>query len=73
MGMLAVRISGELKNQMGRVPINWSEYLRKSIEEVLASKKKHELIRRLQKLQDSVSRPRAGTAARIIRKIRAHA
>jgi hypothetical protein len=73
MGMIAVRISDRLKQEMDRVHINWSDYLRKSIEEAVASRHKRTLIQKIHRTLGGFNSTKHGTAARIIRSIRRHA
>jgi len=73
MSMLAIRIPAELKKEMTRVHINWSEYLRRSITEALESEQKRELFRKIHSLAGNRTKTPKGTAAAIIRHMRDHA
>jgi len=72
MTSMAIRIPGEMKKEMSRLKINWSHYLRQSIREALASEKKREWIKRMQKLLRKTPPAPRGTAAQIIRQMRDH-
>ena len=72
MGMVAFRIPNEMKEQMDRADINWSDYIRRAINEALQSKQKRELIRKIHAVT-GVKKAKAGSSVKILRKLREHA
>lgn len=72
MSMVTFRIPDELRQEMGRVKINWSAYVRQAISEVVESQRKQRLIRAFHLAVSPKTRPPSGTAAAIIRAIRAY-
>lgn len=70
MGMIALRIPDQMKREMARIKLNWSDYLRRSISEALESKQKRELIEKVHKLLGHKKRVETGTAAHIMRMMR---
>ena len=69
MTTVAFRIPEELKHQMSKVKINWSEYVRSSIQEAISSEKKRQWFAQLKQRIGKRKSP-SGTAARIIRLLR---
>jgi len=68
MTTIAFRVPVDLRQQMLTVKINWSEYIRRSIQEAIASERKRHWFSQLkQKTRQHTSE---GTAARIIRSMR---
>jgi len=66
--IICVRISRELKERMGRVSnVNWSELIRKFIEETISHLEAEELLRRIEKDLEDVPVLPAGTVARWLR------
>ena len=70
MSMIALRIPNDMKKEMDRVKINWAEYLRHSIEEVIDSKKKRAMISRFIKWTQRNKATEPGTAVSLIRQMR---
>ena len=74
MSMVAFRIPDELRKEMAQIKINWSAYIRQSISEIVASKKKQQFIDTFHRLTGPQKRqPKVGTAAALIRQTREHA
>ena len=72
MSVITFRIPDILKKRMTGVKINWSEYIRHAISDVLESDTKKTLLQKIQALRSQAHAPR-GTAVRIIREMRDHA
>ena len=72
MGMVTFRIPNELRQEMSHVKINWSAYVRQAISEVVDSQRKQRLIQALHLAVSPKNRAPSGTAAGLIRTIRAH-
>ena len=72
MSVITFRIPDILKKRMNGVKINWSEYIRHAISDVLESDTKKTFLQKIQTLRSQTHAPR-GTAARIIREMRDHA
>ena len=73
MSMVAFRIPDELRKEMAQIKINWSAYIRQSISEIVASQKKQQFIHTFHRLTGPHKRqPKSGTAAGLIRQMRAH-
>ena len=72
MSVVTFRIPDAIRKRMAKVKINWSEYIRHAISDVLESDTKKGLLRKALLLR-SHSHPPRGTATRIIRTIRDHA
>ncbi len=70
MSVITFRVPNLLRKQMAKVKINWSEYVRRSISEVLESDTKRALIRKMHALHPKKGAPSRGTAESIIRSIR---
>ena len=70
MASIAIRIPDTMKKEMGRHKINWSDYLRQSIQEALESEKKRGMFERLHRLLGPKVRNPRGTAAGLIREMR---
>jgi Arc/MetJ-type ribon-helix-helix transcriptional regulator len=60
------RVHEETKKEMDRLPVNWSEYLRATVQEVLDREKKREIHEKLQKYDKT----KKHTAQSIIRNLR---
>ena len=73
MAVIALRIPDKMKQDMTRVKLNWSEYIRVAIEEVLTSQKKRKLLEKLTQLTRGHLKPSPPHATRLIREIRDHA
>lgn len=73
MTTVAFRIPDEMKKQMDHAKINWSDYVRHAIGEVLHSQKKRDLMQKLHGLSQNQPRVKAGTAVKILRHMRDHA
>ena len=69
MTTVAFRIPEELKHQMSRVKINWSEYVRGSIQEALASERKRQWFAHMKQRIGKLKSP-LGTADHIVRSLR---
>lgn len=69
MKTVTFRVPKEIKEQMDRIDINWSEYLRRSVQDVLEQQKKRDLHERLS-VSSSTSPPESGTAKQLIRTLR---
>ena len=72
MKMVALRIPDNLKKEMERIKMNWSDYIRDSIRAAVDSEKKRLLFARLHQIYKGRKRAKPGTAAGIIREIRDH-
>lgn len=70
MKMFALRIPEDMKREMRRVKINWAEYIRRSIDEVLKSQKRRTLIERFRRMTEGNKPTPSGTAASLIRQMR---
>lgn len=70
--MFAIRIPDSMRRDMARVKINWSDYLRQSINEALESEKKRTWFQKLHALTRGKKRTRFGTAVKMLRQIRDH-
>lgn len=70
MASIAIRIPNVMRKEMARLKINWSEYLRQSIQEALESENKRAMFQRLHRLVGPKVRSRAGLAAMLVREIR---
>lgn len=73
MGMVALRIPDKMRKEMDRIKINWSDYIRRSINEILESEKKRVLIQKLHAITKNQKPVKSGTAAMLIRHIRDNA
>jgi len=62
--LITIRVSKELKKKMGESRINWSQELRKTIEERLAARDRKEAVEELEKILASV-KPGFDSAAAI--------
>jgi hypothetical protein len=72
MTSIAIRIPESMQKEMRRLKINWSEYLRQSIQEALESETKRGMFERIHRLLGPRLRNRRGTSARLIRDLRDH-
>jgi predicted DNA-binding protein len=70
MKIVAIRVPEETKKKMKEVPEDWSDYLRKVIEERVNMEERKRLLREIRELLKDVPKARKGTAAKIIREIR---
>ncbi len=52
--IVCIRISKQLKEEMNKLDVNWSEYLRKAIEEKIRKEKMKKIWKELKDLQKSV-------------------
>ncbi len=74
MSMVAFRIPDEMKEQMDKAGINWSEYIRRAINEALHSQTKRALMSQIHGwAQDRKKKVPAGSSVKIIRQMRDHA
>ena len=60
------RVPEEIKQKMEELSVNWSEYLRESVQEALDRKQKQKIHQKLEKLEEYGE----STASEIIREIR---
>ncbi|MBI5025427.1 MAG: hypothetical protein HZC12_01610 [Nitrospirae bacterium] len=70
MKIVAVRVPEEIKKKMKEVPEDWSDYLRKAIEDRINMEERKRLVKEIKELLKDVPRAPRGTAAKIIREIR---
>jgi Arc/MetJ-type ribon-helix-helix transcriptional regulator len=70
MTTIALRIPSEMKKEMDSFNMNWSEYIRQAIQEVLTSRKKRQLIQEIQKITGEQKRFPKGTSVSLIREMR---
>ena len=67
---ISVKIPKELKKKMKKLPIKWSEVIRKSIEEEILAHDRREAIEDLMELASKAPKVSKGTSVRILRIIR---
>lgn len=67
---ISVKIPKELKKKMKKLPIKWSEVIRKSIEEEILAHDRREAIEDLMGLASKAPKVSKGTSVKILRIIR---
>jgi chemotaxis regulatin CheY-phosphate phosphatase CheZ len=70
MKIVAVRVPEEIKKKMKDVPEDWSEYIRKAIEERIYIEERKRILREVKELLKDVPKPPKGTAAKLVREMR---
>lgn len=70
MKIVAVRVPEEVKKKMKDVPEDWSEYIRKAIEERIHIEERKRILREVKELLKDVPKAPKGTAAKLIREMR---
>ena len=70
MKIVAVRGPEDLKRKMKEVHVDWSEYLRHAIEEVVAQEKKKEILTKIEGILKGIPRPPKGFSVKSIREDR---
>lgn len=70
MKIVAVRVPEEIKKKMKDVPEDWSEYIRKAIEERINIEERKRILREVKELLKDVPKAPKGTAAKLIREMR---
>jgi len=70
MKIVAIRVPEEIKKKMKEVPVDWSEYLRKVIEERIEQEKNKEILKNLKKLWKAIPKTPEGFSARSVREDR---
>ncbi len=70
MKIVAVRVPEETKKKMKEIPEDWSEYIRKAIEDRIAREKNKKILKDVKKLWKGMPKTPKGTAARLIREFR---
>lgn len=70
MKIVAVRVPEEIKKKMKEVPEDWSEYIRKAIEDRIEREKNKNILRDLKKLWKNMPKTPKGFSAKSIREDR---
>jgi chemotaxis regulatin CheY-phosphate phosphatase CheZ len=70
MKIVAVRVPEEIKKKMKEIPEDWSEYIRKAIEERIDIEERKRILRDVKELLKDVPKAPKGTAAKLIREMR---
>lgn len=70
MKIVAVRVPEEIKKKMREIPEDWSEYIRKAIEERINIEERKRILREVKELLKDVPKAPKGTAAKLIREMR---
>lgn len=70
MKIVAVRVPEEIKKKMKDVPEDWSEYIRKAIEDRIDMEERKRILRNVKELLKDVPKAPKGTAAKLIREFR---
>jgi hypothetical protein len=70
MEVISFRIPEELKQRLKEVDLNWSEEMRRFIEERVREYKREKALREIDALLKDVPSPESGTAARYVREDR---
>jgi chemotaxis regulatin CheY-phosphate phosphatase CheZ len=70
MKIVAVRVPEEIKKKMKEVPVDWSEYIRKAIEDRIDIEERKRILREVKELLKDVPKAPKGTAAKLIRETR---
>ncbi len=53
--IISLRIPGRLKEEMSKVDVNWSEYLRKAIEDKISREKMRKIWSEIEDLKDKAA------------------
>jgi len=70
MEVISFRIPEELKQRLKEVDLNWSEEVRRFIEERVREYKREKALKEIDALLKDVPRPERGTASRYVREDR---
>ncbi|MDP2167892.1 MAG: hypothetical protein Q8J64_06135 [Thermodesulfovibrionales bacterium] len=70
MKIVALRVPEDIKKRMKEVPEDWSDYLRKAIEDRINMEDRKRLLTEVKALLKNVPKAPKGTAAKIIREMR---
>lgn len=70
MKIVAVRVPEEIKKKMKDVPEDWSEYIRKAIEDRIDIEERKRILKDVKELLKDVPKAPKGTAAKLIREMR---
>jgi len=70
MKIVAVRVPEEIKKKMKEVPEDWSDYIRKAIEDRINLEERKRIAKEIKWLLKDVPRAPKGTAAKLIREMR---
>ncbi|MBM4128759.1 MAG: hypothetical protein FJ243_01425 [Nitrospira sp.] len=70
MKIVAVRVPEEIKKKMKEVPENWSEYLRRAIEERIMQDERKRILEELKEIFTQIPKSPRGTAAKSVREDR---
>ncbi len=67
---VSVKVPKELKRRMKKIPIKWSEVIRKTIEQEISTHERRKAVKDLIDLSTSAPKVPKGTSAKIIKAIR---
>lgn len=70
MKIVAVRVPEDTKKKMKEIHEDWSDYLRKAIEDRINMEERKRLLKEIKELLKDVPKAPKGTAAKIIRELR---
>jgi chemotaxis regulatin CheY-phosphate phosphatase CheZ len=70
MKIVAVRVPEKIKKEMKEIPENWSEYLRKAIEERIKQQQQKKILQEVRELLKDVPKSPKGFSAKSIREDR---
>ncbi len=70
MKIVAVRVPEEIKKKMKEVPVDWSEYIRKAIEDRIEQEKNKKILKDLKKLWKGMPKTPKGFGAKSVREDR---
>jgi len=70
MKIVAVRVPEEIKKKMKEVPEDWSEYIRKAIEDRIEREKNKEILKKLKKRWKDMPKTPEGFSTKSIRQDR---
>lgn len=70
MKIVAVRVPEEIKKKMKDIPEDWSEYLRKAIEERIYIEERKRILKEVKELLKDVPKAPKGTATKLLRETR---
>ncbi len=70
MEVISFRVPKNLKEEMGKVDVNWSEEMRKFIENRIRSYKKEQSIKKIDSIIKSLPKTSKGTALKYVREDR---
>ncbi len=70
MKIVAFRIPEEVKAKMKEIPEDWSEYLRKAVEERIMQEERKKIAQELKEMFAGMPKTRKGTTAKSIREDR---